>query len=115
MSIKFSFSEAELADLMTCQDMSDLLAAIDVVCFRLDFYELAKWWDYRMGRKKLTHPAVRNWMDHYGFESTRDMPSGAIRAMYVSLNRYLYKIEKGESPPETLPTAPIRTEVVTDG
>ncbi|MFK8182303.1 MAG: hypothetical protein AB8B99_02935 [Phormidesmis sp.] len=95
MSIKFSFSEAELADLMTRQDLSDVIADIDVTCYRLDFYQKDEWWDHITGRRKLTHPAITQWMAFYGFDKFSDLPSGAIRAMSFSLKSYVERIEKG--------------------
>ena len=108
MNTKFAFSPAELADLMTKQDLSDVIADIDVTCFTLDFYEMGEWWDYRKARRKLSHPAITAWMAHYGFSSFAGLTSGAIRAMSVSLKRYLERTEKG-LPTDQLPTEP--TEV----
>ena len=96
MSTDFVISEEEKRELARRDDLSDIMAAIDVTCFRLDFYEFGQWWDYRRGRRKLTHPAVVKWMAHYGFDSFNDLPTGAIIRLRSSLQEYL---SAAENPP----------------
>lgn len=96
--MSFEFSEIELNDLAHRHDISEVLAGIDVTCFRLDFYEMGRWWDYRQARRKLTHPAIAVWMNAYGFKVLDDLPVAAVVALSTSLRKYLAGHEQGLNP-----------------
>lgn len=85
----FEPSDTEKQEFTRRHDLSDLIAEIDVLCFRLDFYELGRWWDYAAQRRKLTHPAIVIWMNRHGFNSFADLPTPAIASLCANLRKYL--------------------------
>ena len=99
-----SIPDCKLFELTTKVDLSDVIADIDTLCFRLDFYAMGQWWDYKRSRRKLSHPAVAAWMANYGFKGFEDLPIGAVVAMRDSLQRHLSLLDKGLNPGE-LPTS----------
>ncbi|MEL6260475.1 MAG: hypothetical protein AAFR12_05350 [Cyanobacteria bacterium J06626_6] len=98
MSDTFQPSETDMRELAAQVDLSDVIAEIDVLCYRLDFYEMGQWWDYTRSSRKLTHPAVTSWMEHYGFSGFSDLPSSAVIAVRNSLQKYLESAKKGITP-----------------
>ena len=94
----FELSDTEVAEFTRRHDLSDTIAEIDVLCFRLDFYELGRWWDYANTRRKLTHPAIVIWMNRHGFNSFADLPAPAIVALCSNLRQYLAAAEKASIP-----------------
>ncbi|MEL6605341.1 MAG: hypothetical protein AAFP20_19175 [Cyanobacteria bacterium J06614_10] len=94
----FRLSEADYQDLTNRADLSEVMAEIDTLCFQLDFYEMGQWWNYTHSRRKLTHPAVTTWMEHYGFCQFSDLPSGAVIAVRNSLRKYLESAQRGLTP-----------------
>lgn len=96
--MSFEFSEIDLTELARRDDLSDVFAEIDTTCFRLDFYEMGRWWDYERSCRKLSHPAIAVWMNAYGFKTLDDLPTAALIALAASLRRYLAASENGLRP-----------------
>lgn len=82
------------------QDLSDLLARIDIACVLLEMVEPGLWYDFELSRRRLCHPEVSRWMQLYEFCDLAQLPPEALTAFCLSVERHLDRLQALPSYPD---------------